>query len=308
MIILITGGAGFIGSNLCKRLVTHNNTIYCVDNLSSGSIENIDDLLDKNNFHFIKQDIIDLKISLNHVDIIYNLACMASPKYYQKYPLETMETCYKGTKNILEIAKRYNCKIFHASTSEIYGNPIEHPQIESYNGNVNTFGLRSCYDEGKRISETLCFEYQRQGCAVSIGRIFNTYGPNMSKIDGRVIPNFINQCLSNKDITIYGNGLQTRSLCYIDDLLDVIIKLSNSEFKHPINIGNNYEITILDLAQKIKSLTESHSNIIFKPLPQDDPIKRQPNIDLAKKNLNWVPKIPLIQGLIKTIDYFKTKI
>lgn len=307
MIILITGGSGFIGSNLCKRLLA-NNTIYCVDNLSSGSIENIDDLLDKNNFHFIKQDIIDLKITLNHIDIIYNLACMASPKYYQKYPIDTMETCYKGTKNILEIAKKYNCKVFHASTSEIYGNPLEHPQIESYYGNVNTFGLRSCYDEGKRISETLCFEYQRLGCRVSIGRIFNTYGPNMSKIDGRVIPNFINQCLSNKDITIYGDGLQTRSLCYIDDLLDVIIKLTNFEFKQPINIGNNYEITILQLAKKIKSLTESQSNIIFKPLPQDDPIKRQPNIDLAKKKINWVPKISLIQGLIKTIDYFKTKI
>ena len=307
MIIVITGGAGFIGSNLCKRLISNNN-IYCIDNLSSGSLENIKELLDNNNFHFIKQDIVDLKITLNHVDIIYNLACMASPKYYQQYPLETMETCYKGTKNILEIAKKYKCKVFHASTSEIYGNALEHPQIETYKGNVNTMGLRSCYDEGKRIAETLCFEYQRLGCRVYIGRIFNTYGPNMSKIDGRVIPNFINQCLSNRDITIYGDGLQTRSLCYIDDLLDVIIKLTHSQCMGPINIGNNSEITVLDLAQKIKSLTESKSNIIFKPLTQDDPIKRQPNIDLAKKNLNWVPKIPLGQGLIKTIDYFKTKI
>lgn len=304
--ILVTGGAGFIGSNLCKSLLDENCHVICLDNLYSGSMDNIKQFSNNNNFEFIKHDVtlpIDIKI-----DEIYNFACPASPVSYQNNAIKTIKTCVIGAINMLELAIKYDAKIMQASTSEIYGDPTEHPQKESYWGNVNTIGIRSCYDEGKRAAETLMMDYHRQKHArIKIIRIFNTYGPYMQKNDGRVISNFIVQAINNKDITIYGDGSQTRSFCYIDDLINAIIKTMKTEdlFTGPINLGNPDEYTIKELAQKIITLTNSKSKIIFKPLPQDDPKKRKPDISLAKVNLNWQPNIKLDEGLNKTIAYFQ---
>ena len=300
--ILVTGGAGFIGSNLCRKLLKDGYTrVICVDNLYSGRLKNIEDLFDNfgNRFIFIKTDIKNLKkefIGFN-IDEIYNLACPASPPFYQHDPLFTLDTNYLGMKNMLELARYFGAKILQTSTSEVYGDPEIHPQPEIYRGNVNTIGIRSCYDEGKRISETLCFDYNREyGVKIKVTRIFNTYGPGMRYDDGRVISNFITQALKGEDITIYGDGSQTRSFCYVDDLVDGLIKMMNSEegFTGPVNLGNLGEFTMLELANKVIELTGSNSKIVYLPLPQDDPTQRKPVIDLAKDKLNWQPKIDLL--------------
>ncbi len=304
--ILITGGAGFIGSNLCKRLVQDkNNYVIALDNLSSGHMENIQELIDNySNFEFILRDIenfIDIK-----VDEIYNAACPASPPFYQINPVKTTTTCVLGILNMLELARLYKAKIVHFSTSEIYGDALIHPQHENYWGNVNPNGPRSCYDEGKRCAESLCLDYHRMyNVDVKIIRIFNTYGENMYYKDGRVISNFIIQALNNEDITIYGDGTQTRSFCYIEDLLNGIIKVMEYPNKIIVNLGNPSEFTILELASIIIEKTKSKSKIIFKELPEDDPKQRKPDISLAIKELNWQPKISLEKGLDKTIQYYK---
>ena len=305
--ILIAGGAGFIGSNLCNKLINNNNIIICLDNLLTGKMKNIKNLINNNNFIFINHDIIN-KININyHIDEIYHLACPASPSKYQKDPIYTLKINFIGTMNLLELAKEKKCKILLASTSEIYGEPEISPQNESYRGNVNTIGIRSCYDEGKRIAETLFMDYHKQyNIDTKIVRIFNTYGPNMDKNDGRVITNFIYQFINNENITIYGNGKQTRSFCYIDDLLNGIIKLMNSNYHLPVNIGNSYSITIKELANILSNIIKSHSKYIYLPLPSDDPTNRKPDISLAKKLLNWTPKIKLINGLTKTLNYIKS--
>jgi UDP-glucuronate decarboxylase len=312
--IIVTGGAGFIGCNLCRRLLLEEDIkLICIDNLSSGNIDNIIDLVEHPNFTFIYQDIVEIDYEklfefqgIFQIHQIYHLACMASPKYYQKCPLETLDVCYIGTKKILELGLKYNCRILFTSTSEIYGNPLVSVQKEEYFGNVNPIGIRACYDEGKRIAETLCFEYKRKYYVnVCVIRIFNTYGPYMSKTDGRVIPNFINQCLKNEDITIYGNGSQTRSFCYIDDMLYGMIKMMESQETGPINIGNPEVYTVKLLAKKIKVLTMSESNIIYKSLPQDDPLIREPYVEKARILLDWKPTVNLSCGLRKTIEFFK---
>lgn len=307
--ILVAGGAGFIGTNLCRRLVEDkNNFIICLDNLITGNINNIHDLIKLDNFKFINEDITN-KINIP-VDEIYNAACAASPPAYQSNPIHTTMSCVLGTKNLLDLAVKYNSKVVHFSTSEVYGNPLVHPQIETYNGNVNPIGIRACYDEGKRCSETLCFDYNRvYSLDVKVIRIFNTYGPYMDKNDGRVISNFINQALKNKDITIYGTGEQTRSFQYIDDLVDGIItcmQLDNKNFCGPLNLGNPTEFTIKELADIVLDKIECTSSIIYTDLPQDDPVKRKPNIELATLVLNgWKPKVKLNDGLDKTIEYFR---
>ena len=307
--ILVAGGAGFIGTNLCRRLVKDkNNFIICLDNLITGNINNIHDLIKLDNFKFINEDITN-KINIP-VDEIYNAACAASPPAYQSNPIHTTMSCVLGTKNLLDLAVKYNSKVVHFSTSEVYGNPLVHPQIETYNGNVNPIGIRACYDEGKRCSETLCFDYNRvYSLDVKVIRIFNTYGPYMDKNDGRVISNFINQALKNKDITIYGTGEQTRSFQYIDDLVDGIItcmQLDNKNFCGPLNLGNPTEFTIKELADIVLDKIECTSSIIYTDLPQDDPVKRKPNIELATLVLNgWKPKFKLNDGLDKTIEYFR---
>ena len=306
--ILITGGAGFLGSHLCKKILDEGNNVVCLDNLETGSLDNIQPLQNNKNFKFINHDI-TTKIHLDqHIDEIYNLACPASPVNYQKDPVKTNKTSVLGILNLLDLALIKNAKIFHASTSEIYGNPSMHPQKESYWGNVNPIGPRACYDEGKRCAETFCFDYQRQyGSRIKIVRIFNTYGPNMQANDGRVVSNFIVQALKNEPITIYGEGNQTRSFCYVDDLIKAFVAMMNSSesFYGPVNIGNPTEFSMLELASEVLSVTESSSKIIFKPLPQDDPEQRRPDISLAKKEFNWQPEVPLREGLIKTVEYFK---
>lgn len=305
--ILVTGGAGFIGSHLCSRLLKEGNDVICVDNLFTGSKRNIEELLKDHHFEFLRHDV--TKELLVEVDQIYNLACPASPVHYQYNPVKTMKTSVMGAINMLGLAKRVKARILQASTSEIYGNPNVHPQHEEYWGNVNPIGIRSCYDEGKRAAETLFFDYYRQNNVdIKIIRIFNTYGPNMSIDDGRVISNFIVQALKGEDITIYGNGTQTRSFCYVDDLVEGMIRMMNSQdgFTGPVNLGNPCEFTMLELAKKVISLTKSKSNIVYKPLPQDDPVMRKPVIEIAKKKLHWMPKIGLDEGLKKTIDYFET--
>ena len=303
--ILVTGGAGFIGSNLCEKLLTIGNKVICLDNLYSGSFKNIEKFKNNNNFEFINHDItnpIDIE-----VDEIYNFACPASPVAYQNDAIKTIKTCILGVISMLELAVKYNAKIMQASTSEIYGDPLMHPQKEDYWGNVNTIGIRSCYDEGKRCAETLMMDYHRQKNAkIKIIRIFNTYGVNMQKNDGRVVSNFIVQALENKDIAIYGSGEQTRSFCYVDDLIEAIVKVMDTEdsFIQPINLGNPQEYKIKELAQKIINLTSSKSKIIYKALPQDDPKKRKPDISLAISKLNWKPQTDIDMGLKKTIDYF----
>jgi UDP-glucuronate decarboxylase len=304
--ILVTGGAGFIGSYLCERLIDEGNEVICVDNFFTGRKRNIVRLLDNPYFEIVRHDItFPLYIEL---DEIFNLACPASPIYYQFDPVQTTKTSIMGSINMLGLAKRLKIKILQASTSEVYGDPKIHPQTENYRGNVNPIGPRACYDEGKRCAETLYFDYKRQhNLKIKVVRIFNTFGPRMRPDDGRVISNFIVQALKGEDITVYGDGSQTRSFCYVDDLVDGIVKMMDSrdEFTGPVNLGNPREFTILELAEKIISLTGSNSKIIYKSLPEDDPIQRQPNIDLAKEELNWEPKIQLDEGLKKTINYFE---
>lgn len=303
--VLVTGGGGFLGSHLCKRLLEKGCEVLCVDNFYTGRRANIADLLGNPMFEVLRHDIcFPLYIE---VDEIYNLACPASPIHYQFDPVQTTKTSVHGAINMLGLAKRIKAKILQASTSEVYGDPAVHPQDESYWGNVNPVGFRSCYDEGKRCAETLFFDYYRQNnLKIKVARIFNTYGPKMHPNDGRVVTNFIVQALKNQDITIYGDGLQTRSFCYVDDLIEGLLKLMESpdEFTGPVNLGNPKEIAILELAQKIIELTGSRSKIVYKPLPEDDPRQRQPEISLAKENLGWEPKTDLEVGLRKTIDYF----
>ena len=303
--ILITGGAGFIGSHLCEKLLSQGNHILCVDNYFTGSKSNITHLLDNHQFEIMRHDItFPLYVE---IDKIYNMACPASPIHYQYDPVQTTKTSVHGAINMLGLAKRVNARIFQASTSEVYGDPSQHPQKESYWGNVNTVGPRSCYDEGKRCAETLFFDYFRQhNLDIKVGRIFNTYGPRMHPDDGRVISNFIVQALTSKDITVYGNGKQTRSFCYVDDLVEGIIKFMNTKkgINGPMNLGNSIEYTILEIAEIIIRQIGSKSKIIFKPLPEDDPKQRQPDISLAKSELNWKPKTQLEKGLGKTIQYF----
>jgi UDP-glucuronate decarboxylase len=307
--IIVTGGAGFIGSHLCERLVKEGHHVLCVDNYFTGSKANIAHLLQYPNFEVLRQDIC-LPLYME-VDEIYNLACPASPYYYQWDPIQTMKTSVLGSYNLLGLAKRTGAKILQASTSEIYGDPAVHPQVETYWGNVNPIGIRSCYDEGKRAAETLFMDYWRVHSVRSkIIRIFNTYGPKMNNDDGRVVSNFIVQALQNKDITVYGSGLQTRSFCYVDDLVDGIMKMmaTEDEIVGPINLGNPNEFTIMELAEKVIKLTGSTSKILQMPLPQDDPKQRQPDISVAKSQLNWEPTIQLEGGLLKSIEYFKTTI
>lgn len=306
MKILITGGAGFIGSHLCRRLIQDGHKVICVDNLFTGSEKNIKPLVKNRMFKFIKHDIIE-PFFVEDIGQIYNLACPASPIHYQENPIRTIKASTVGMINMLGIAKKTKARILQASTSEVYGDPREHPQRETYLGNVNSIGIRACYDEGKRMAETLCFDYYREhNVDIRVARIFNTYGPRMHLNDGRVVSNFIVQALRGEPLTIYGKGLQTRSFCYVDDLVEGLIKLMNNEkTTGPVNLGNPHEIMVKELAQKITKLSKSASKIKFLPLPADDPHCRQPDITLAKIVLKWNPKISLEEGLLKTIEYFR---
>ena len=310
MRILVTGGAGFIGSHLCKALLDQGHQVWCLDNLFSGNIDNLRDMMKNESFTFIEANVtkgcpVDVKF-----DRIYHLACPASPSFYQKDPLDTLDTCYIGTKRMLQLAKKYNSRMLLTSTSEVYGDPKEHPQPETYNGNVSTTSIRACYDEGKRIGETLMAEYNRMhGVDTRVARIFNTYGPNLNPDDGRVVSNFICQALKNENITVYGDGSQTRSLCYVSDTVRGLIELMEYEGakKHTaFNIGNPVEITILQLAELTIKLTQSKSHITFHPLPSHDPTKRKPDIRKAQKYLAWTPKVEQNKGLKKTIRYFES--
>jgi UDP-glucuronate decarboxylase len=302
--ILITGGAGFLGSHLCERLLNEGNEIICLDNLFTGRKQNIAHLMGNPNFEFMRHDITQ-PVAVE-VDQIYNLACPASPPHYQYNAIKTIKTSVMGAINVLGLARRVRARVFQASTSEIYGDPEVHPQPESYWGHVNTIGLRSCYDEGKRVAETLFFDYHRQnGVDIRVVRIFNTYGPRMLPDDGRVVSNFIVQALQGQDLTIYGDGSQTRSFCYVDDLIAGFLKLMETEdFTGPVNIGNPGEFTMLELAELVLQKVGGKSKITFRPLPADDPKQRQPDITLAKQKLGWEPKIPLSEGLDHTIAYF----
>jgi UDP-glucuronate decarboxylase len=307
--IVVTGGAGFLGSHLCERLLMEGTEVLCVDNLFTGSKKNIVHLLDHPYFEFIRHDItFPLFIEANE---IYNLACPASPIHYQFDPVQTTKTSVHGAINMLGLAKRTKAKILQASTSEVYGDPTVHPQPETYWGNVNPIGYRSCYDEGKRCAETLFFDYHRQhSLKIKVARIFNTYGPRMHPNDGRVVSNFIMQALKGEELTVYGDGSQTRSFCYVDDLIDGLIRAMNTpdDFTGPINLGNPNEFTILELAESIIKLTGSGSKIVYRPLPPDDPTQRQPNITLAKEKLGWEPSTPLEKGLERTISYFESMV
>lgn len=307
--ILVTGGAGFIGSHLCERLLNEGNDVICLDNFFTGSKDNIRHLLGNDHFELIRHDV--TKEFFAEVDQIYNLACPASPPHYQYNAIKTIKTSVLGVLHMLGLAKRCGATILQASTSEIYGDPQVHPQKEDYWGNVNPIGIRSCYDEGKRCAETLMMDYHRQNHVdTRIVRIFNTYGPNMALNDGRVVSNFIIQALQNKDITIYGDGSQTRSFCYVSDLVDGLVKMMNNNkgFVGPVNLGNPSERSILDFAKYIIELTNSNSKIVFKELPSDDPVKRKPDISLAKSELDWEPRVDIKDGLLKTIEYFSTKL
>ncbi|MDB4096890.1 SDR family oxidoreductase [Methylophilaceae bacterium] len=305
--IMVTGGAGFLGSHLCRRLIREGHDVLAVDNSFTGTRKNVDDLLNNPRFELMRHDVtFPLYVE---VDEIYNLACPASPIHYQNDPVQTTKTSVHGAINMLGLAKRLKAKILQASTSEVYGDPMVHPQPEAYWGNVNPIGIRSCYDEGKRCAETLFFDYWRQHqLRIKVARIFNTFGPSMQVNDGRVVSNFIVQALNNKPITIYGDGSQTRSFCYVDDLIDGLIKLMNSanEVTGPVNLGNPNEFTMIELANKVIELTFSRSEIIFEPLPQDDPKQRQPDINLAKDLLGWQPTVELSDGLSSTINYFQS--
>jgi UDP-glucuronate decarboxylase len=308
MRILVTGGAGFLGSHLSDRLLADGHEVICLDNLFTGAKANIAHLLGNSRFEFVRHDVIDA--FKYEVDQIYNLACPASPPHYQFNPIKTIKTSVMGSINCLGLAKRVKARVFQASTSEVYGDPSIHPQPESYWGNVNPIGRRSCYDEGKRVAETLFFDYHRENKVdIRIVRIFNTYGPRMHPNDGRVVSNFIVQALKGENITVYGDGQQTRSFCYVDDLIEGFVRLMNqTETVGPINIGNPGEFTMLELAEQVLKLTKSPSKIVHKELPSDDPKQRRPDITLAKKYLKWEPKVQLVEGLEKTIAYFKTKV
>jgi UDP-glucuronate decarboxylase len=308
MRILITGGAGFLGSHLCDRLLADGHEVICIDNLFTGSKANIAHLPGNPNFEFVRHDVIDpFKYE---VDQIYNLACPASPPHYQYNPIKTTKTSVMGAINCLGLAKRVKARVFQASTSEVYGDPAVHPQPESYWGNVNPIGKRSCYDEGKRCAETLFFDYYRENKVdIRVVRIFNTYGPRMHPNDGRVVSNFIMQALKGEALSIYGDGAQTRSFCYVDDLIEGFVRMmAQTETVGPVNLGNPGEFTMLELAENVLKLTKSKSKIVHQPLPADDPRQRKPDITLAKKFLKWGPKVPLAEGLKQTIAYFKTKI
>lgn len=308
-IVLVTGGAGFIGSHLCRKLLTEGNEVICLDNFYTGSHENIADLCGNKNFSVVTHDV-QMPYSF-YVDEIYNLACPASPPHYQRDPISTFKTGIFGAINALDLAVKWNAKILQASTSEVYGDALEHPQNESYWGNVNCDGVRACYDESKRGAETLFFDYYRKHNArIKIIRIFNTYGPFMNPTDGRVVSNFIMQALRGDDITIYGDGKQTRSFCYVDDLVSGIMCTMDTpdDFTGPVNLGNPGEFTMLELAEKVVALTHSKSKIVFEPLPKDDPKQRRPDISKAKNILGWQPTVMLDEGLAKTIEYFKTKL
>lgn len=304
--ILVAGGAGFLGSHLCERLLGEGHEVLCVDNFFTGSKTNILPLLQNPRFEYLRHDVCQpLQVE---VDEIYNFACPASPIHYQTDPVQTTKTSVLGALNLLELARRLKCKIFQASTSEVYGDPHMHPQREEYWGNVNPIGLRSCYDEGKRCAETLFFDYARMyGLPIKLGRIFNTYGPRMHPNDGRVVSNFIVQALRGEPLSVYGDGTQTRSFCYVDDLIEVIVRLMNApnEVQGPINIGNPAEFTVRQLAEEVLFLTGSHSKIVALPLPSDDPKQRRPDIAKAKKLLDWEPQVPLQEGLKRTIAYFR---
>ncbi len=305
--ILIAGGAGFLGSHLCERLVHEGNYVVCVDNFHTGDPKNVTHLVGKPNFQLIEWDIIQ-PLPSQDLDEIYNLASPASPPHYQKNPVQTLKTNFIGSLNLLELAKEQSAKILQASTSEVYGDPFVHPQPENYWGHVNPIGPRACYDEGKRSAETLFFEYHRQHkVKIKVARIFNTYGPRMNEMDGRVIVNFIQQALRNEALTVYGKGKQTRSFCYVSDEIEGLIRFMSSDDKltGPINIGNPDEFTILELAQKVLEMTNSRSKIIFQKLPTDDPQQRRPDISLARSQLNWEPRVTLELGLQKTVDFYK---
>jgi UDP-glucuronate decarboxylase len=305
--ILVTGGAGFLGSHLCEKLLNQGHEVVCLDNYFTGQKQNVVNLLKNPYFELIRHDV--TMPFFIEVDEIYNLACPASPVHYQYNPIKTVKTSVMGAINMLGLAKRIRARVLQASTSEVYGDPEIHPQTENYWGHVNPIGLRSCYDEGNRVAETLFMNYHKQNnVRIKIMRIFNTYGPKMHPNDGRVVSNFIVQALKGEDITIYGNGSQTRSFCYVDDLLEGMVRLMNSreDFTGPVNIGNPGEFTMIELAELVLKLTGSHSKLVFMPLPSDDPLQRKPNISLAKKELGWEPTIPLEEGLKRTIAYFKT--
>ena len=305
--ILVTGGAGFIGNHLCRRLLNEGNYVICLDNFFTGLKRHIEDMLDNPNFELVEHDIVE-PVDIE-VDQIYNLACPASPPHYQYDPVKTMKTSVLGIINMLELAKKYKATLLHASTSEVYGNPLVHPQQESYWGNVNPIGIRSCYDEGKRAAETLMMDYHRQyGVDIRIIRIFNTYGPNMDPKDGRVVSNCIVQAINGEDITIYGDGSQTRSFCYVSDLVAGAIKMMNNDkgFIGPVNLGNPSERTVLNLAEIVLEMTGSKSKITYKDLPSDDPVKRKPDITKAQEILGWKPEVDIKDGLAKTIEYFKS--
>lgn len=303
--ILVTGGAGFLGSHLCERLVKEGNDVICLDNFYTGTKENVWHLIGKPNFEIVRHDIINPYWA--EIDEIYNLACPASPFYYQHDPIQTTKSSVFGIFNMLGLARRTGCKILQASTSEVYGDPAINPQVESYWGNVNPIGIRSCYDEGKRCAETLCFDYHRlHGVRIKVIRIFNTYGPRMAMNDGRVVSNFVVQALKGEDITIYGDGKQTRSFQYVTDLIDGMIRVmaTDDDFTGPVNLGNPGEFTMIELAEKVIKKTQSKSKIVFMPLPHDDPKQRKPDITLAKSKLNWEPKVKLDEGLDSMIEYF----
>jgi len=305
--VLVTGGAGFLGSHLCQRLLAEGNEVVCVDNLFTGTRRNVEPLLDHHAFELIRHDVCE-RLTVE-VDEIYHLACPASPIHYQRNPVRTIRTCVQGTLNMLDLAREVRARILIASTSEIYGDPLEHPQVESYWGNVNPIGPRACYDEGKRCAEALAVSYARQyGVGVRTARIFNTYGPRMLFNDGRVVSNFIVQCLRNEPITIFGEGSQTRSFCYVDDLIDGFLKLMASPVEEPVNLGNPNESTILQLAEKIRQMVGSRSELVREPLPTDDPIRRKPDISRAQSALGWSPKVSLDEGLTRTIADFRARL
>lgn len=310
--ILVTGGTGFLGSHLCARLIENGDKVICVDNNYTGSLDNVASIIDHPNFTFIEHDICDVLDIKEHIDQIYNLACPASPPAYQgTYAIKTTKTCVYGAINMLELAKKNNATILHSSTSEVYGEPLEHPQKETYRGNVNPIGIRACYDEGKRCAESLFFDYYRQeNVDIKIIRVFNTYGPHMDPNDGRVVSNFICQALRGEDITIYGDGNQSRSFCYVDDLIDIIVQVMGAPkgFTGPINTGNPDEFTIKELAEKVLEKIPTSSKLIYKDLPLDDPTQRRPDITLAREEFAWYPKMKLNEGLDKTIAYFKEKL
>tara|TARA_R100001463_G_scaffold8717_4_gene26574 strand:- start:9378 stop:10340 length:963 start_codon:yes stop_codon:yes gene_type:complete len=302
--VLVTGGAGFLGSHLCKALIDDDSYVICLDDFSTGSTTNIANINHLQQFEFVEHDVAEA-INLN-VDEIYNLACPASPVHYQSDPIKTLKTCVIGALNVLDLAQKNSATVLQASTSEVYGDPTMHPQVEQYYGNVNPTGIRACYDEGKRSAETLFFDYQREkNVDIRVARIFNTYGPNMNANDGRVVSNFVVQAINNENITIYGDGQQTRSFCYVDDLIEALMKLMRSRYnKSPVNLGNPNEFTMLELADLVVALTKTESEIEHCDIPQDDPVRRKPDISLASFELDWKPKIELREGLSKTINYF----